>query len=59
MKEIMTIDEVAEYLQLHPQTVYKLVRENKLPHYRVGKQYRFTKVAIDKTLSLGEFGRAF
>ena len=59
MKEVMTIGELAEYLQVHHQTVYKLVRENKLPFYRVGKQYRFTKIAIDKTLSLGEFSRAF
>ena len=51
MKDVMTISAVAEYLQVHPNTVYKLVKKNELPHYRVGKKIRFNKQAIDKKIS--------
>ena len=43
----MTVEDVSEYLQLHRNTVYKLCKENCLPHYRVGKKIRFNKDALD------------
>ena len=39
-KEIMTPREVAEYLQLAPDTVYRYIREGKLVASRLGRQYR-------------------
>jgi excisionase family DNA binding protein len=44
---IMTTAEVAQYLRIHPSTVYKLVREGKLPAFKVGSDYRFNKSEID------------
>jgi excisionase family DNA binding protein len=43
----MTTAEVAQYLRIHPSTVYKLVREGKLPAFKVGSDYRFNKSEID------------
>ena len=47
----MNIEDVAEYLQLHINTVYKLARAGSLPHSKIGRQYRFNKQAIDKKIS--------
>ena len=35
--EIMTIDELAEYLKISKSTLYKLAVENKLPGTKIGK----------------------
>ena len=40
---IFTIDQVAEYLGLHPKTVRRHVSEGKLKAVRVGKQYRVAR----------------
>ena len=47
---IMTIDALAEYLQISRSTLYKLVQDGKLPGQKVGKRWRFHKEAIDEWL---------
>ena len=47
-KDIMDIKELAEYLQIHPATVYKLVRVGKIPGFKIGYDWRFHKKLIDK-----------
>lgn len=37
-----TVDEVALILRIHFHTVKKLIRENKMGHVRVGRNYRVT-----------------
>ncbi len=44
---IMTIEDVAEYLQLHPLTVRRLARENQLPITKIGRQWRTSRQVID------------
>jgi excisionase family DNA binding protein len=39
-KELYTIDQVAQRLQLHVKTVRRYVREGRLKATRIGKQYR-------------------
>jgi excisionase family DNA binding protein len=34
--QILTVKEVSEMLGVHPSTVYKLIREGKIPSFRVG-----------------------
>jgi len=46
-REVMTPQQVAEYLQLTPDTVYRYIREGKLVASRFGRQYRITKRNID------------
>ena len=45
---LMTIDEVAEYLRLHPMTVRRLVRERQLPAFKVGRQWRIKRESLDR-----------
>jgi len=51
--EIMTIDELAEYLKISKSTLYKLAVENKLPGTKIGKRWRFHKDAIDEWVKRG------
>lgn len=48
--EVMTVEQVAAYLQLHPQVVYRHVREGKIPVSRIGQTLRFPKSVIDSWL---------
>jgi len=47
---IMTMDELAEYLEISKTTLYKMAVENKLPGQKIGKRWRFHKNAIDEWL---------
>ena len=44
----MTLEEVAEYLRLKPQTIYTWAQEKKIPAFKLGKEWRFKKSMIDK-----------
>lgn len=43
----MTPEEVAEYLNCSAYTVKEMSRRGELPHYRVGKLYRYRKTALE------------
>ena len=46
--EIMTLKEVAEYLQLAEKTAYKLAASGRLPGFKVGGSWRFKREDIDR-----------
>ena len=46
--EIMTIEEVAAYLRLKPQTIYTWAQEGKIPAAKLGNQWRFKRSVIDR-----------
>jgi excisionase family DNA binding protein len=46
--EIMTLEEVAHYLKLKPQTVYKWAQEEQIPAAKLGKEWRFRKSLLDE-----------
>ena len=48
MDEIMTLEEVAKYLKLKPQTIYTWAQNNKIPAAKLGKEWRFRRSVIDK-----------
>ena len=45
--EILTIKQVAEYLQLSEKTAYRLAGEGKLPGFKVGGSWRFKREDIE------------
>ena len=47
---IMTVDEVAEYLNLHPLTVRRLARDGEIPAFKVGRQWRVKRAILDRWL---------
>lgn len=40
-KEIMTVKQVSEYLQMDEHTVYKLARFGQIPSLKIAGQWRF------------------
>ena len=48
--QIMTQKEVAKYLGVHSMTVYRLLKEKKLPGFKVGGQWRTKKEVLDNYL---------
>lgn len=48
--DILTIEQLAEYLKVSRSTLYKLAQGGKLPGQKVGKRWRFHKKAIDRWL---------
>jgi excisionase family DNA binding protein len=50
IKEIMTPEQVADYLQLSKDTVYRYIREGKLTASRLGRNYRIPKGNVDLLL---------
>lgn len=48
--EILTLEEVAHYLRLKPQTIYKWAQEKRIPAAKLGKEWRFRRSVIDRWL---------
>ena len=46
--DIMTLEEVAAYLKLKPQTIYTWAQEKRIPAAKLGKEWRFRKSIIDE-----------
>lgn len=47
MKEILTLQEVSDYLQLSDKTVLKMVKSGEIPCAKIANQWRFSKVMLD------------
>ena len=48
--DILTLEEIASYLRLTPQTIYKWAQEKRIPGAKLGKEWRFRKSIIDRWL---------
>lgn len=48
--DVLTIEELAAYLKIPKSTLYKLVREGRIPSQKIGRHWRFRKSAIDHWL---------
>ena len=49
--DIMTIQEVAEYLNCHPVTVRLLLAQGELRAFRLGSNWRFRREDIDRWIA--------
>jgi excisionase family DNA binding protein len=49
--QILTVPMLAEYLLCHPSTIYRLLKNKRIPGFRVGSDWRFRRSAIDQWLS--------
>jgi excisionase family DNA binding protein len=53
-KDILTIQEAAEYLQMGKRSLYKLAKERKIPAKKVLNKFRFVKEDIKSWVSEGK-----
>jgi excisionase family DNA binding protein len=51
---MMTTIEMAEYLKVHPSTIYRLIRRHQIPFLKIGSDYRFSVNVIDKWMTDGQ-----
>jgi excisionase family DNA binding protein len=51
----LTVDELSEYLQVHKTTIYRMLKQGKLPGFRIGSDWRFSLEAI-KQWQLDQIG---
>lgn len=49
-ENLLTTEQVAQYLKVDKFTIYRMVGRKKIPAFRVGNQWRFKKSLIDEWL---------
>ena len=49
-EQLMTIDELADYLRVQKRTVYEWIKKRKIPAIKAVGQWRFKKEQIDAWL---------
>jgi len=49
--EILTMKDICDLLRVHPSTVYKMVRQGKIPSFRIGSDWRFRTDAIERWMA--------
>lgn len=47
-KQVMTVKDIAEYLDMHPMTIYKFVKNGRIPAFKVGTSWRIKRESIQK-----------
>lgn len=50
MTQLMSIEELAEYLKLEKQTIYNWLHEKKISGIKVGHVWRFDRSSVEKWL---------
>ncbi len=49
--ELLTVEEIADYLHVHRYTIYRFLAQKKLPAFKVGNQWRFKRKMIEDWLT--------
>lgn len=50
-EQLLTLEQVAEYLNVDKFTVYRLLADKDLPAFKVGNQWRFKRKMIENWLA--------
>ena len=48
MDSVLTVQNVAEYLHVHPSTLYRLLKRKQLPAFKIGSEWRFNLESINR-----------
>jgi excisionase family DNA binding protein len=54
--DFLTVKETSQYLRLKPLSIYRMVKDRKIPFKRAGRSIRFVKQEIDVWLKWGSGG---
>ena len=59
VEPLLTIQALATYLGIHPQTIYSMARKGDIPSVRIGRAWRFDREAVLAALDIsnGKEGR--
>jgi len=50
MPELMTVEELEQYLRFTRKTIYRLLKQGDIPAVKIGNKWRFDKAVIDRWL---------
>ena len=53
---MMTVKQVAKWLQYSPRTIRELCQRDLIPHKKIGKEYRFNSARLSKWAEKGGEG---
>jgi excisionase family DNA binding protein len=48
MAEVLTLEEVADFLHVHSSTIYRLLKNRRIPAFKVGSDWRFNQESIEQ-----------
>jgi excisionase family DNA binding protein len=48
MGTVITLEEVAQFLKVHPSTVYRLLKNRSIPAFKLGSDWRFNQESIEQ-----------
>ena len=48
MHRVLRLEEVAEFLRVHPTTIYRLLYKDKIPAFKVGSEWRFNQESVER-----------
>jgi excisionase family DNA binding protein len=51
MTQIMTLQEVSDYLRVHPSTIYRILKHKGLPAFKIGTDWRFVAGDIENWIA--------
>jgi len=54
MEKLLTVTELSDYLSLTKVTIWKYAQEGKLPAFKLGRCWRFSKRIIDEVLQCSD-----
>jgi excisionase family DNA binding protein len=48
MAAVLRLEDVAEFLHVHPSTIYRLLKKRQIPAFKVGSDWRFNQDSIER-----------
>ena len=52
MAKVLTVEEVADFLHIHTSTVYRLLKNRRIPAFRMGSNWRFNQESIEQLVKV-------
>jgi excisionase family DNA binding protein len=59
MATVLTLEEAAEFLRIHPSTVYRLLKSHTIPAFKIGSDWRFNQESIQRWIEERETAQSF
>ena len=57
MSELMTVEELGQYLRFTRKTIYRLLKQGSIPSVKIGNKWRFVKASINAWLRQNPAGK--
>ena len=58
MTTVLTLEEAAEFLKVHPSTIDRLLKSRTIPAFKIGSDWRFNQESIQRWIEERETTRS-